>query len=242
MLPFKRLDPLTPSAVSRLLPLANKYCMDALRARIVQHIEQDWPQSLAQWDQLEGEIEVMIEGRRIDRQSSCMLLDDCLPEPASAIRLGRECNIPSILPAAFYHLSRLSVFNDKQVKSPDATAELTKRSADWHSLDVTDLICLLKGRFMLSVALNAFLRPWRPDNADHFSEICTTLRQHQLWADIKLQCSHSSDILLTLRRLGMQTYDEVCYACCRSIQMHLHQLRREIWARLPEFFVLHDVD
>jgi hypothetical protein len=39
-------------------------------------------------------------------------VDDYLPEPALAIRLACNCDIPSILPVAFYHLSCISVYYD----------------------------------------------------------------------------------------------------------------------------------
>ncbi|KAG2074155.1 hypothetical protein BDR04DRAFT_1093328 [Suillus decipiens] len=34
---------------------------------------------------------------------------DTLPDPTSAIQLARQCQVPTLLPAAFYHLSRFSV-------------------------------------------------------------------------------------------------------------------------------------
>lgn len=42
-----------------------------------------------------------------------LYVDDHFPEPTSAIRLARVCDIPDILPAAFDHLSRLSIHNDR---------------------------------------------------------------------------------------------------------------------------------
>ena len=76
---------------------------------ILSLLECDWPQSLRQWDNLEDEIAMLESSWMNQSPPPSIHLDDCLPEPAAAIRLARECDVPNILPAAFYHLSRLSI-------------------------------------------------------------------------------------------------------------------------------------
>jgi hypothetical protein len=157
-LPFRRLDPNAPSSVKQVLTLANKYGMENLRNRIVVHVEVDWPQMLWQWDRLEAEISAMEETWYEEHGCalSCEDLDDQLPEPASAIQLTWECHIPSILPAAFYHLSHLSIHNNwctprivKNHKASEASCEGLfhgNHTADWQLLSSERLYMPIEGK------------------------------------------------------------------------------------------------
>ncbi|KAG2070568.1 hypothetical protein BDR04DRAFT_1018505 [Suillus decipiens] len=150
-LPFRHLDPNTPSLVKNVLTLANKYRMDHLQDQIIRHIEVDWPQSLWQWDMLEAEI-LLMEETWYDEYMNAPI-DDYLPEPPSAIWLARKCNIPSILPATFYHLSCLSIedsWHNPHISSINLEPEVThwhcfygNCTADWTILSAQDYICLL---------------------------------------------------------------------------------------------------
>lgn len=106
-LPHPRLHPETPFAVRAMLSMATKYQISYIRDCIVERLESDWPQTILSWDTLEGEIE-----RTTEHSNVHWYTDDRFPEPASAIRLARDFNIPSILPAAFYQLSRLNIADD----------------------------------------------------------------------------------------------------------------------------------
>lgn len=222
-----------------------------LRQRIVAHFEADWPESLWQWDRLEAEIRAMVDTWHEEHRCATNLkyLDDHLPEPASAIRLARECDIPNILPAAFYHLSRLSIHNDRmaaRVAQHKEKADLFgleglldgQRTADWNILSSVDYICLLKGRARLST----FSR-------ELFGAVSTSSRQHSGSVDqcclpqqldlIRNACNRSPDILETLRRYlerGHAMEEGVCSICCAYVRKELRGFRRAIWKKLPEFF------
>lgn len=91
--------------------------MNSLRSRIADHLEADWPTTLARWDRLEAEAKSMekeIDDAQSDSCVNDLFLDDRLPEPGSAICLAVEFDIPKILPAAIYHLSRLTTSHDWQ--------------------------------------------------------------------------------------------------------------------------------
>ncbi|EPQ60290.1 hypothetical protein GLOTRDRAFT_135000 [Gloeophyllum trabeum ATCC 11539] len=111
-LPMKRLDPQFPSEVKPILQLANKYEITSLRGQIVSRLTEDWPTTLREWDALEKDIATMREtwDERLDytASGSDFSLDSHLPEPVGALHLAKECEVPQILPAVFYHLSRLS--------------------------------------------------------------------------------------------------------------------------------------
>lgn len=241
-LPVKRLDPSTPSSVKQVLTLANKYGMETLRERIVVHIEGDWPQSLWRWDSLEHEIREMMINCDGDGN-----LDDYLPEPASAIRLARDCNIPSILPSAFYHLSRISVYHDRHEAHlegyrgtcfhHDDTCDY-QRSADWNILSSLDYTCLLKGKARLAVASRELFE--LAHHTEPHTIACPLSRDITLLLEIREACRESSDILEASRQ-QMQRKDfgdHVCSNCTRYIRRELGRFRRALWLKLPEYFAL----
>ncbi|KAG2742825.1 hypothetical protein P692DRAFT_20749427 [Suillus brevipes Sb2] len=99
------------------------------------------------------------------------LIDDFLPEPAAAIWLARVCNILSILPAAFYHLSHLSI-EDNQCNSLTSSIHLEPEvpyqhsfygncTMDWTILSSQDYMCLLQGKAKLMSAAD------QPFSASH---------------------------------------------------------------------------
>lgn len=115
-LPYKRMDPNTPSVVSGPLRLAIKYEIEKLRTRLVHQVVADWPITIHDWDRQQAEFDA------IRKQLSAALaeggprtfLADLIPEPASAIAFAREFNCPEILPAAFYRLSTMNISSDRE--------------------------------------------------------------------------------------------------------------------------------
>ncbi|TFK47456.1 hypothetical protein OE88DRAFT_1811253 [Heliocybe sulcata] len=109
---FQRLSPDTPHKVKPILALCNKYDIPSIRERIVSRLEEDWPRTLNEWDALEAEIEEMQkdlhDSHDCDAYNHNCDLTNFLPEPVSAINLAVDCDVPSILPAAFYQLMRSS--------------------------------------------------------------------------------------------------------------------------------------
>ncbi|KAG2352877.1 hypothetical protein BDR07DRAFT_1312116 [Suillus spraguei] len=247
-LPFRRLDPNTPSLVKKVLTLANKYGIDHLRDRIVEHVEADWPQSLRQWDLLEAEILAMEDTWYTYDEYNNGPIDNYLPEPASAIRLARECNIPSILPAAFYHLSRLSIkdnwrnphTSNMEPEVPYRNSFCGNRTADWTILSTQDYICLLRGKTKLASIADRLFSASHVGNDQHSSNACSLSQGRTLLADMRETCRQSPDILDTLRRFLGRTAlkNEVCPACRLYIQMELRRLRHAIWVGIPEYFGL----
>lgn len=238
-----------------MLLLANKYQVDSIRRRIVEHLEADWPQSALAWERLEAEVEVM-STRFYDQHSSTVVdglpLDDALPEPASAIRLARECNIPSILPAAFYHLSRLSIEDDwdRVRKTPGDLTEYSQlrgpeqRTAHWSLLDGDDMRRVLRGK--------ANIRKYA--RLSHLAAMCAGpgdtiqgpgtcefmvdgLLAHTLWS--KLAEHADSDILIGFEEVSKEVFSSghnVCGACSIRIQDCLDG--DKFWNKLPELFEL----
>ncbi|KIK60491.1 hypothetical protein GYMLUDRAFT_43809 [Collybiopsis luxurians FD-317 M1] len=85
--------------VSGVLRLSTKYLIDSLREKAITHLSKAWPSTLRGWDAREElarayEIETGTSGARL------------YPSPIAVINLAREVDCPSLLPSAFFDLSR----------------------------------------------------------------------------------------------------------------------------------------
>ena len=84
--------------------------MDALHARLVRQVTDDWPRTLHEWDQYEAEATAISAAIASDgpsvRPPGYRRLADCVPEPAAAIMFATEFGCTDVLPAAFYQLAR----------------------------------------------------------------------------------------------------------------------------------------
>ncbi|KAF7361601.1 hypothetical protein MVEN_00503300 [Mycena venus] len=89
--------------------LAKKYQIDWIQEMAASHLRKQWPQSLIGWDRIARR--EMINALTAEEDINHYEEDDSLklhrlPEPVTAIRLARECEVPEILPFAFLHLLR----------------------------------------------------------------------------------------------------------------------------------------
>ena len=84
-------------AIAAVLRLATKYMVEHLRIRCLHRLHLDWPPSLHGWDQREA--------AATDETGRYLPRDTC-PHPILVIHLALEMGVPTILPAAFYDLSR----------------------------------------------------------------------------------------------------------------------------------------
>ena len=84
-------------AISAVLRLSTKYLVEHLRQRCLARLDSDWPSTLCGWDYRE---------RRATDEYGRYLARDFCPHPILVIELALDMNLPSILPAALYDLSR----------------------------------------------------------------------------------------------------------------------------------------
>ncbi|KAF8826080.1 hypothetical protein HHX47_DHR6000588 [Lentinula edodes] len=85
--------------VSGVLRLSTKYLVDSLREKAIAHLSIAWPSTLKGWDAREDvarayEMETGTSGARL------------YPSPLAVINLAREVDAPTLLPSAFFDLSR----------------------------------------------------------------------------------------------------------------------------------------
>ena len=96
--------------------LADKYNLGGMKSFVQTSLELDWPKSLEHWDIIDRRKTALL-------QEGVLLTSDYLPEPAAAVRLAKQYEIKSVLPAALYHLSRCEREKKKTpTAAPVATA------------------------------------------------------------------------------------------------------------------------
>lgn len=241
-LPHPRLHPETPFAVRAMLSMATKYQISYIRDCIVERLESDWPQTILSWDTLEGEIE-----RTTEHSNVHWYTDDRFPEPASAIRLARDFNIPSILPAAFYQLSRLNIADDhaRQRKEDNSLYDPSfniARTARWDLLSGDDLLCVMRGQEKLRKVVRQFVPPLLCGKTD-FSQLCDISKVLN-----ELSREHgaatTTDVLEHFRQITIHyrkeygTERNICDPCEDVADELLGSIREKIWKKLPEYFEL----
>lgn len=239
-LPSQERDPHKMQPLRHVLELTDKYAMDILRQDIVADVERIWPSTLRQWDMADLHVQVRMQAMRRnlydDLDRGLHLLDDLYPEPATAIQLARACNVPHILPAAFYHLSRISLYDDwDEIRHFDDIPDHGQQSALWMQLSAQDFLCLFKGKQKLQgVARDVlFLRD---------CPVCCSFPCHRssFIDQLREACKNSTDILHTAR-LYIDKADQgdgLCAACSFYISHKLINFRQQLWKKLPEIFFL----
>ncbi|KZT08652.1 uncharacterized protein LAESUDRAFT_811264 [Laetiporus sulphureus 93-53] len=243
---YKRFNPNTPVLVEGTLKLATKYECDALRARIVENIEADWPQTLAQWDARRAEF-ILARSEHTQQftgKVNGLYLDDRLPEPASAIRIASDYNIPSILPAAFYQLALLSTDADWDAyrANPGKNLRFGARSARWRLLDTHDLLRLVHGQRELAAYTRSIGTDIFGRRCQRGIKSCTKARA-ECWRyfqeNAPVSMDDPLDILYDCSRLDTLFEDDVpCAQCVQDISTMAERKRRELWRSLPAFFNL----
>lgn len=232
-----------------ILLIATKYQVDFIRQRIVKQLEEDWPQTIDQWERLEAEVERAQSQHRYRSRSAKdpgALIDDIFPEPASAICLARECNIPSILPAAFYHLTRINIEDDwdsAHRKKDDAAWVYSgirryARMARWSLLSAEDLRCLMlgKSRILEQGAVGMPMRdcgqPLGPE------EFCPVTYEYSDGLRDRVRAGAASDIFKVYREVMKEIELDACGDCANDYGKAIDRHLKALWRRLPEFFAL----
>lgn len=153
--------------VSGILRLSNKYMIESLRAKAIAHLNIAWPMTLKGWDAREDKARAY-ELENIPGSAHLY------PSPIAVINLARQVNAPTLLPSAFYDLSRYTytqIFesaDDDQsrlrsfsppLSSPHATPppRAHPTSAPVPMLETADLQKLALGKESASQAVSAVI-------------------------------------------------------------------------------------
>ena len=173
-------------------------------------------------------------------------MDDRLPEPASAIRLASDFDIPSILPAAFYQLASISTDADWDAYRASPTIEgkhlrFGARTAKWSLLDKRDLMRLVHGQKLLAAYTRSIGTDIFGMRCPRNAKGCSTARSDcwkYLQENAPVSMDDPLDILHDCMNLGDLLTDLPCATCLADITALAEKKRLELWRSLPAFFQL----
>ena len=247
-----------------VIKLATNYQIDALRQRVINVIEDCWPRPFEEWIRFNTEISVL---RKVRLSSDDALVGgkafvDHVPEPASAIRLARDFDIPSILPFAYYTLagfhSGLPWYQSNQDNQWNFLRARVLRAARWQLLDANDLLLLIRDREELIASMKSIAQLWgggcRADLVLFAAvERCRESRPQSTCREKKELVREKwkeaiSSYIQNVRNpdpLGMleKMYDShlswcLCQHCAERIMKHIRREQRGIWNQLDRIFKL----
>ncbi|KZP14391.1 hypothetical protein FIBSPDRAFT_912810 [Athelia psychrophila] len=245
---FKKAHANDFTAISAVLRLSTKYFIDHLRRRCMHRLNMDWPSSLKAWDAREKDA-VDAQGRYSPR--------DACAHPILVIHLALELGLESLLPAAFYDLSRYGPskiylgaapspgthLHLSQAKPPSVATPLVRLSA-------AHFCQTLLGREMAQAHLAAFIeheltdRPAARDCSFYF------IRLNILRAVGGIACGRDGDPLYTLLQAlemlsrtdftdGVQQCGlKMCHVCKADFAGAVGRAREEVWGMIPGWFGL----
>jgi hypothetical protein len=137
-----------------ILPITDRHRqLVVLRARVLEVLHGDWPQSLVGWDHLQSHIHGLSQALAQDTEPHSTYFHT-LPNAAVALRLAREHQIPTILPSVFASIAMIpsmcnidfdDVFTIPGFDHP-ARSNPRYRTVDWSLLDVQDMERIRQGQ------------------------------------------------------------------------------------------------
>ncbi|CAL1715631.1 unnamed protein product [Somion occarium] len=138
--------------VSGILRLSAKYIIDSLRAKALAHLSEAWPSTLKAWDLRE-------DLARVYELETGTPRGFRYPSPIVVINLAREIDALSLLPSAFYDLSRYSytqIFEPRE-ESPLCDDLSTPHDSRCH-LSLLDIQKLGMGKEASSHAITSLIQ------------------------------------------------------------------------------------
>ncbi len=231
--------------------MASKYLMMNLRESLVRIVESEWPLTVDDFDArdqlLHDYFERRTRGNGEDLRDEWPVL--FIPEPGAAIALAEEFGIRSILPAAYYDLSRCNPHID-WVKFNYVLPAQSFKPARWGCLSRSSLRKLYRLQDFLLDEANDIFYGWGDDVEKECNCPLDDSRQGECkkaWVElVELEGSdmsfraHERDILLDLRSLRTRVSQssvpsiKICFQCQRKFIKAIDDRRRGVWERIQE--------
>lgn len=128
------------------MKIATKYQVDSICKAIRNRLESEWPRTLEELVRFQNDM-TLAKDKFISHPRA---VHTSFPEPASAIRLATEFEIPSIFPAAYYILSTIDVDNDWDARSDTCRpGTFGSRPARFSLLRENEMLRYYQGRYRL---------------------------------------------------------------------------------------------
>lgn len=230
-----------------ILLLANKYEIKSVCTRIVKHIEADWPKTLEEWYLQRCEFEKKIHFCDVQEGGwPGEPWEHQFPEPAAAIRIATDCNIPSILPAAYYRLAISEIERTWGVYEDDQETKQKQLSARWDLLEREDWKRWARGKHEL-FEMHKELEDVCFDQADDCEDEteCSETRIALYQAHTQYETAtfyQQPDIIWEIFRYLEKTGStEFCQMCKRAVKDRLQKFLDAAWKKLPDIFRLSSV-
>lgn len=222
--------------------LADKYGMDTVVDKYLPRVRADWPISLEKWDHIEGQIKLYITYQQTLNEPE--RADNYFVEPCGAISFARAQGIDSILPSAFYHLSRVSPKFDHGDDDDDRSWDYRfegGRTAAWSLLSTKDYRTLQIGQHAIRAWVIDEARGYRHQISHEGEEAC----QQAWWSMVMMPrmldilYGEEIDVLARLAEMdGQLDTEQLCQACRFKASGIPKLLREAFWQKLPDFFGL----
>lgn len=245
------------------MKLAAKYEIDSVQERIQSIMRDTWPVTFAGWLRSLGEIKVVEDLVKHDSQKyvyrkfvSGKRLDECVPEPASAIRLAHDYNIPDILPAAYYMLATISVENDWDEASSNKPKDRLRRSARWALLDGADMRRVSRVRERLVETFDALLATYTSEEYlrnqtascerevgdknecfEYVDELADIWSEELVPSDGKYTYNRFDPLRLLDTIQGKVGRSDLCTSCAERLRDDILVEQKAIWDILPPLVV-----
>lgn len=250
-----------------VLMLTDKYDMGILGTNLLPKLLEDWPTTLEKWDDVDKRAHsiVLATFRQRERNPALPSADDVLPDPAMAVKFGRAHPAArDVLPAAFYHLSRLSSSTDGDLPFGPYDPEFF-RSADYNLMTSEDWRRVVRGQANIRAWLEWLSRTWPAEcsrtsfkdadevEMEYGEGTPDPCKIYEWWNEnfgpsiLRIGTKRVVDVLgqlesfrIVVDRIDRATTstDEICYGCQRDVVKRLEDSRNKFWKHLPFFFGL----
>lgn len=238
----------TPIRIRDALHLASKYMMADLRAKLVRIVEREWPLTVADMEvRTQLFLDLMHNSRGGASHGVCTVNAwpvNLVPEPAAAVMLAEEFGIKSIMPAAYYELSRCSP--TRVWGSFDAT-KYSDKPARWSCLSAKALLKLYR--------LQTFMVGLTNERFKHLSRKLVVSCSFPISEDTDNECRvpwveivkdegtiatsvQDRDIVMQLRAVRMRLLGSesgMCVNCNKVLFKVLNTMSNDVWGEIQNF-------
>jgi hypothetical protein len=242
-------NPLAAIKYRGIFLLSQKYFVRVLQKLLRARFRADWPSTLQEWDKLMEHYDALSASTVPHHDAASQFIDKRMLEPASAIRLAREANVPEILPAAFYMLSTISPFMDFDAIRGSSPPVLTdsegtvlvwppgERTARWGLLSTSDMMCLMRGKHYMT----EFAQKIEQESGRC---ICDSNLCVQQSSKRKLLKGPTQDLLRILNEIASTTTPShySCHDAMHILALRCMEARSRLWENICYYFGLPDID
>jgi hypothetical protein len=234
-----------------VLDVATRHQLGNLRTALLGWLENDCPQTLADWDALTDHVTAL--SAHVVNEGG-LFLDDLALEPALAISRARHFDLASLLPPLFVMLAQLTDGRHWEAHFEDALVlpahhpsrwHVRHRGARWDLLDNEDVQHLVEVRAYLGTKVAAFRLhisfPSTPAVIEGSHGACATALRLLIIPDELDDLYIHHDPLLGWRLISERApspQSGLCVACTARLTAFATHSREEIWTHLSQLHPL----